>query len=229
MPNWVYNSLIIEGDSALIADVKRILNRPYVKKHDQWNSETGKMEIKDYTYSNPVFAFHNIYNHIQDNVPDEVYIQQPDHSLPLAEALKFEGNHWYDWNVRNWGTKWDVGVSDEEKYPETELYTDTEDTISYSFNTAWSPPLPAIEKLVEQYPNLNFTLSYEEETGWGGEISWEEGVEVSKSEYGWKCRECDHEEDETPYCEDCDYDTCPSCGYGEPDEACEKHKESINA
>jgi len=136
MPNWVYNSLIISGEPALIADVKRILNRPYVKKHDQWNSETQKMEVRDYTYSNPVFAFHNIYNHIQDNVPDEVYIQQPDHTLPMAEQLQFKGNCWYDWNVRNWGTKWDVGVGDEDKYPETELYDESETSLAYKFNTA---------------------------------------------------------------------------------------------
>ena len=42
------------------------------------------------------------------------------------------------------------------------------------------------------------------------------GRQISISEYGWRCRECDHEEEETPYCEDCEYDMCPSCGYGEP-------------
>jgi hypothetical protein len=49
------------------------------------------------------------------------------------------------------------------------------------------------------------------------------GEVISNSDYGWKCRECDHTEDETPYCEDCDYDTCPKCGYGEPDEFCQTH------
>ena len=49
MPNWVYNSLSIEGDPALIADVKRMLNRPFVQKHDNWNSETREMEVKDFT------------------------------------------------------------------------------------------------------------------------------------------------------------------------------------
>ena len=87
----------------------------------------------------------------------------------------------------------------------------------------------ALEKLSAQYPDLLFTLSYEEETGWGGERIYVAGEVVDNSEYGWKCRECDHEEDETPYCEECDYDICPSCGFGEPDEPCEQHKEMQNA
>jgi hypothetical protein len=88
--------------------------------------------------------------------------------------------------------------------------------VHYNFQTAWAPPVPAIQKLSAQYPNLLFTLSYEEETGWGGEMEVLRGEVISNSEYGWMCRECEHTEDETPYCEDCEFDMCPSCGYGEP-------------
>ena len=65
MPNWVYNSLTIEGSEELIADVKRRLNKPFTQSHDSWNQTTGKMELTDTLYPNPVFAFHNIYNHTQ--------------------------------------------------------------------------------------------------------------------------------------------------------------------
>ena len=72
-------------------------------------------------------------------------------------------------------------------------------------------------------------LSYEEETGWGGEREYLRGECISESEYGWRCRECDHTEDETPYCEDCEYDMCPSCGWGEPDEACQTHSVQLES
>jgi hypothetical protein len=225
MPNWVYNSLSIEGDPALIADVKKMLNRPFVQKHDNWNSETREMEVKDFTYNNPVFAFHNIYNHRQAGISDDEYIKQPDHS---KSPLDFSGNNWYDWNVTNWGTKWDVAVHDNKEYSDTELMEETETSLAYRFNTAWSPPMPAIAKLSEQYPTLVFTLSYEEETGWGGEYNFVNGEEDVVESYGWKCRECDHIEEDTPYCEECEFDTCPECGYNEADEACEQHKEQIN-
>jgi hypothetical protein len=48
MPNWCYNSLTIEGSEELIADVKRMLNRPFVKEHETFNMQTREMEIKEY-------------------------------------------------------------------------------------------------------------------------------------------------------------------------------------
>lgn len=229
MPNWVYNSLSLEGPKDEVSKVKAQLNTSFTKVHENWNGETKAMEFKEYKYTNPIFAFHNIYNHIQDGVPEEVYQAQGDDSKDMKEALMFAGNNWYDWNVRNWGTKWDVAVHDDEKYPDTHMTDEGDEYISYSFNTAWSPPTEAIEKLVAQYPNLTINLTYQEEQGWGGEITWEGGEVSEQSEYGWQCRNCDHTEDDTPYCEDCDYDTCPQCGWGEPDEMCEKHSEMSNA
>ena len=233
MPNWVYNSLTIEGEPALIAKVKAQLNKPFQQKHDSYNHTTGKMELVDTLYPNPVFAFHNIYNHIEDGVSEYEYLQQSDHTVPIAQAMTFQGNNWYDWNVRNWGTKWDVAVRHDEEYPDTELMEESETTLAYRFNTAWSPPMPAIQRLSAQYPNLAFNLSYEEETGWGGEYDYQDGQEMEIESYDWKCRECDNTEDETPYCETCEHDMCPNCGYGEPDEdlreQCEEHNELANA
>jgi hypothetical protein len=228
MPNWCYNYLTIEGSKEYISAIKKQLNQPYVKKHDQWNPATQQMEVKDYTYSNPVFAFHNIYNHIQDGVSDEVYIQQPDHTLPIAEQLKFNGNCWYDWNVRNWGTKWDVGVGDDNEYSDTELYDESETSLAYKFNTAWSPPHPIIQRLSFDYPTLSISLSYEEETGWGGETEYLAGVILEDSNYENKCRDCD-EENTMEYCDNECGEICESCHYlGEADlEAvaeCEVHK-----
>jgi hypothetical protein len=225
MPNWVYNSLSIEGDPALIADVKRMLNRPFVQKHDNWNSETREMEVKDFTYNNPVFAFHNIYNHRQAGISDEEYIKQPDHS---KSPLDFSGNNWYDWNVTNWGTKWDVAVHDDKEYSDTELMEETENSLAYRFNTAWSPPMPAIAKLSEQYPTLVFTLSFEEETGWGGEYNFVNGEEDIVESYDNKCRDCDSI-NTLEYCENDCGEICSDCNYmGEADleivADCDTHK-----
>ena len=233
MPNWCYNYLDISGDETLIADIKRQLNKPFTMEHDSWNATTGNMEISQTTYSNPVFAFHNIYNHRQDGISDEDYIKQPDHTLPLEESLMFKGNHWYDWNVRNWGTKWDVAVSPDDKYPETELHDESSTSLGYKFNTAWSPPIPAIEKLSSQYPSLTFNLSYEEETGWGGEIDFVAGEGTEVESYDNKCRDCDAL-NTLEYCENDCGEICSSCNYlGEADMEnvmeCEVHREFANA
>jgi len=212
MPNWCYNSLTIEGSKELIADVKRILNRPFTQTHDSWNATTGKMQYSDTVYSNPVFAFHNIFNHRQDGVPDEEYLKQSDHTTPILEAIEFKGNNWYDWNVRNWGTKWEVGVPDEEEYPETELTDESETFLAYRFNTAWSPPTEAIVKLSAQYPDLEIELSYQEETGWGGCMQFEAGNVSELESYETKCMDCDSL-DTLEYCDNDCGQICSECNY----------------
>lgn len=224
MPNWCYNSLMIEGSAEQIANIKAQLNKPFTRQHDQWNPETGKMELKDYTYSNPVFAFWNII------APTDLesYNKQADHTQALSEALMFKGDNWYDWNVRNWGTKWDVAVSDDDNYPETEIVEEWSDRLIYRFNTAWSPPVEAIRELSSQYPELEFDLEYEEETGWGGNITFLAGESSEIESYDNKCRECD-EVNTMEYCENDCGEICSACHYlGEADleyvEECQTHK-----
>lgn len=226
MPNWVYNSLHVEGTKDEISSIKKQLNQPYVREHDQWNPATGKMEKKEYTYTNPIFAFWNI---IKPTNLEAYNGPQPEVTMPI----RFDSDHWYDWNVRNWGTKWDVGVGDEDKYPETELIHDDETVVAYRFNTAWSPPLPAIEALSSQYPNVEFNLSYEEETGWGGEHLFVDGNGSELESYENKCRDCDSL-NTLEYCENDCGEICSECHYmGEADlEAvaeCEDHKEYLEA
>jgi hypothetical protein len=224
MPNWVFNGLTIEGNPSEVNDLVAQLNRPFKKVADNWNLETHEMEKKLYTYPNPVFAFHNIYNHIEDGVSDEVYEGQPDHTLPIQEAMQFKTNDWYSWNVRNWGTKWDVAVGADDKYPDTNTEGPVPNgenlVVHYNFNTAWSPPHPAIAKLSSQYPTLLFTLSYEEETGWGGECEFLRGEMISESDYGSMCRDCEAT-DCMEYCENDCGEICSECNYlGEADLEC---------
>jgi hypothetical protein len=57
-------------------------------------------------------------------------------------VAKYGFKSWYDWNIKHWGTKWDLcEVS----------YTRTDDnTIVLSCQTAWSPPTVAFDTLMEQ-------------------------------------------------------------------------------
>jgi hypothetical protein len=241
MPNWVYNGLTIEGNPDLVNDLVKQMNKPFVMIHDSWNPTTGNMEVSQTTYPNPVFAFHNIFNHRQEGITDLEYVKQPTRSEldvndpnwwnNTQEIAKID-NSWYNWNVRNWGTKWDVAVSEDNKYPDTYIEGPTENgenlVVYYNMHTAWSPPVPAVQKLSAQYPSLLFTLSYEEETGWGGELECLRGEVISISEYGNKCRDCDSE-DTLDYCENDCGEICSSCNYmGEADleavKECQTHK-----
>lgn len=229
MPNWVFNSLTIEGSPELISKVKEQLNKPFERLHDTWNPETHEQELRLAKYSNPIFALGNIYSHRDMGITDEEYSQQPirselDVSDPNwwadCERLRLTDKSWYSWNITHWGTKWDTAVSDTEEYPDTELMTDTEDTLVYRFNTAWAPPIEAIAKLSAQYPDLELDLEFEEESGWGGNYLFSNGQGSEIESYENKCRECDSI-NTVEYCDNGCGEICNDCNYmGEADLEC---------
>jgi len=61
--------------------------------------------------------------------------------------LKYFGHkNWYDWCVAEWGTKWDIGRASEHD-PLVEIDDGDWPTMTLSFESAWSPPIQAYEKL----------------------------------------------------------------------------------
>jgi len=229
MPNWVYNGLTVEGNPESVTKLVDQLNQPFTRVHDQWDTKSGEMKKKLITYPNPVFSFWNIIK--PENL--EVYAGQPDHSKDIFDR---SGDDWYNWNLRNWGTKWDVAVYNDEKYPDTYMEGPADNgenkVIYYNFNTAWGVPMPALVTLSSQYPDLLFTLSYEEETGWGGELELLRGVLLSDNQYNWKCSDCEYMLETDPndlYCEDCENEVCPQCSFGAEDNHSEHVLEEANA
>jgi hypothetical protein len=225
MPNWVYNGLTIEGKPESVKALIKQLNQPFKMVHDNWNMETMQQEKKLTTYPNPVFAFWNIIK----PTDMEAYWAEP--AKREAGPITFDSDHWYDWNIRNWGTKWDVAIHENEQYSDTSMEDSPNGenhVVHYNFNTAWSRPLPALFKLSEQYPELLFTHSYQEETGWGGEMEILRGEIISESEYDSQCRDCDAT-DCMEYCENDCGEICNVChwlGEADLDEVakCDDHK-----
>ena len=220
MPNWVFNGLTIEGNPEQVKKLMEQMNKPFVYSV-QSNGDLS-FDIKQRKYVNPVFAFHNIYSYKDAGITDEVYHSQPprNDAQTFSDYMKFDTNDWYNFNVREWGTKWDVAVAEDDAYTNTN-YEEAENgenhVVHYNFETAWSRPLPAILKLSAQYPNLLMTLSYEEETGWGGEMEFLRGEVISSSEYDSMCRDCDAT-DQMEYCENDCGEICANCNWlGEAD------------
>ena len=81
-----------------------------------------------------------------------------DFSLKLPKP---DGVDWYDWNMHNWGTKWNCKNS-----VINNIMPDEDDDQKYiiviSFETAWSPPLKWIKYIAEQYPTLAIHNKYSE-------------------------------------------------------------------
>jgi hypothetical protein len=94
--------------------------------------------------------------------------------------------NWYDYCVNEWGTKWDVGA---EGY-EVEI---EDGRLTMSFDSAWSPPVAAYEKLTE----LGFEVrAYYYESGMCFAGIWEDGCDEF---YDLShCRNADDAEDMLP-------------------------------
>lgn len=115
---------------------------------------------------------------------------------------KYGVTSWYDWRIKNWGTKWNAygyegGVQFDGK--------------SLRFQTAWSPPEPIIAKLAEMYPDLDFTHQWaDEDIGYNcGEVEYhngtpdgeffpagQEAVDYANSLWSNDCQEEDEDTDE---------------------------------
>jgi hypothetical protein len=88
---------------------------------------------------------------------------------------------WYDTNIEWFGTKWDISY-------EESAFSFTKDEISFSCETAWSPPIPFLQNLCEMY-KVNANLFYSEGgVGFSGEstFNWVDGeLEVYDDECGY--------------------------------------------
>ena len=90
----------------------------------------------------------------------------------------------YEWCWENWGTKWN--------FCDTTIIDDHElegvRTVVYRFDTAWSPPLPIVDKMSELFPDLEFELNaYECGCAFQVDAFWTDGekeYETTKDYHG---------------------------------------------
>lgn len=224
MPNWVFSTLKVTGDKLDLQKLQEQLNKPVTKHYpdsvfDKEQSKWIKTSATQH-YSNPVFSFWNVV------APTdlEAYFGEDkrEKSNAFTEDGKVDGavfmdefntqlaknENWYWWNLRNWGTKWDIAVGDGDEWASTHLTIDEDgDELTYTFQTAWSPAIEVLDLLVQQHPTLIFNLYYEEEQGWGGEIEWQNGevysqrewdIPASHEDYENLGRECNCENNDDP-------------------------------
>jgi hypothetical protein len=81
-----------------------------------------------------------------DTVSGYVPEQEALEAQQAANREKYGYSTWYEFCVNEWGTKWDVGGGDGTDHT---MEDDGGHRLSVSFESAWSPPCAAYEKLVE--------------------------------------------------------------------------------
>ena len=109
-----------------------------------------------------------ILSHDDSQMIDDIYnvmntedTELCNHLIPMPKELEdttspSDTPNWYDWRLDNWGTKWDVY--------EAHCTRIDANTLNLNFYTAWSPPIPVFDKLVDMGFEIN--ARYLDE-GWG--------------------------------------------------------------
>ncbi len=182
MPNYVTNKISFTGNEETInlmlesikndtlgkgtIDFMKIIPRPAeldieagsstyrgMKEYETFlNSYAEKMELPDLSTAGIPKACEKEY--LKD-YPD---IDREDWELGKKAIINMEifgAPTWYEWNIRNWGTKWNA-CGFEEDYD----YSQNDELV---FDTAWSPPHQIIEKIASLYPDIEFTHKWADE------------------------------------------------------------------
>lgn len=82
---------------------------------------------------------------------------------PLSEEdrIKSAGLNWYDWNVANWGTKWNAYKVSWIDGLEPDAYE-----FLVKFETAWSPPRPVLQAIKDKGFDVRYTYLDEGDDDW---------------------------------------------------------------
>lgn len=133
MPNWCSNHITVRGTDQ--AEIKRLANA-----------------LAAGEFCGAVVPMPEELNITSGFLGDPV-AQAELEAKSKANREKYGYANWYDFNVAEWGTKWDVSCE------EVEI---DEDGLGFSgmFESAWSPPMRVAEALVEQ--GFQVTLYYYE-------------------------------------------------------------------
>ena len=179
MPNWCWNHLEVTGDEKQL--------RKFVEKSE--NCPEGSE-----------FTFNGTYP-----MPKTLRITAGTH-LSFIEKIKkyinirlYGYDNWYNWSIANWGTKWDAC--------ESNICHNDIDYFAVSFESAWSPPIAWIDNIMKDFPDLCFTLEYEEpgmcfggrllaqyETLWD-DLHWDldQASECCEGEVNWEHKELEQQ------------------------------------
>tara|TARA_R100000008_G_scaffold40816_1_gene23452 strand:- start:6622 stop:7230 length:609 start_codon:yes stop_codon:yes gene_type:complete len=161
MPNHCSNQLHVSGKRSRVFD----FCRDHYSIPEKWHHEEDRAE-------------HKVVLDFSVSVP-----------YPKDSAQRLDKEGWYDWNVRNWGTKWGAYDLQPETFPEVlqavkENKEKDVGSASYSFSTAWAPPIEWMGTASLSYPELTFTLGYfEPGMDFAGVVSIQNGKVLYEQEF----------------------------------------------
>lgn len=74
---------------------------------------------------------------------------------PASKKAKFLAKYgaedWFTWRIKNWGTKWPPRIVSIDRVSQV-----------IEFDSAWTPPMAALELLADKHKNIRFKIVYDE-------------------------------------------------------------------
>jgi hypothetical protein len=156
MPNLVENSLVITGPPEEVTDFLA-----YARGVD----DNGDELLLDFDRFIPQ--------------PERITRDMITDPMELTDlrAMGGDGSLVLCWRSQYWGTKWhrDIILEGQQTVDENDL------EVAFTFDSAWSPPLPVIRAMSEKFPSLLFDLDYYEcLSGFSGQFCYHRGRVVSR-------------------------------------------------
>ena len=140
MPNWCHNRVSFYSDNE--QDISK-LNKIF-ESDEPFNAIVPSPDWK--TIPND-----------KGELPRPREINRPDGTVFTTVDEFPDGSQdarWYDWNVANWGTKWEVA--------DVECDHFEPNSFECEFETAWSPAEGIFHALREQFPDVEISWFYDE-------------------------------------------------------------------
>lgn len=184
MPNYAMNTVRVSGDDDSLRalwklteneqgeigrlDFNKIIPMPEALNIEESNvMHKGLRAVQDfleiYALGKSPEEFRDVVRNIPQSSVDtflrmrtDVYREEWNLELQAYRNIEQYGAaSWYDWCVKNWGTKWNAC--------EPTLDSDGNDMDYLRFETAWSAPHPILSKLSEMFPGVTFQHAWADE------------------------------------------------------------------
>jgi hypothetical protein len=149
--------------------------------NDMPNHVYQKIRISDWNYTDKAKELAKKLLNEKNEFDFNLLIPQPENTFLGALGEKeremcFEKKipNWYDWNQEMWGTKWNAYTTD--------VLRNEEDTLEFTFQTAWNIPKPIIEKLFNLFKGCEIHYLAVDEGGFFAVevVQNEEGEQTTK-------------------------------------------------
>lgn len=179
MPNWAYSKVTISGDRNEVLRLKEQVSQPYQDPHYPDETNEGVFLLWNIVKPTNLSAYcgeeQKVFDEIVKADPELAELNElvvPDNNSDLTARVIHElatSDSWYEWNCRNWGTKWDLGNKAQIARESVEYLTDLDMLnydkpmpanlhLEYRLESAWAPPVNALSRLAEQYPDVVIDL-----------------------------------------------------------------------